>query len=139
MEWVSVISECNIRHGNGRGIGWGWRWLRVILVYIKHAASRGTSLPIFRKLKKVTLIFEKNTLILAIYGLNISFKISFSSIYEKKLQKFSLRQNLKVFLLRPVSLSLFQETSTALKNFRLRACTIDWKSILVVSVNSNFK
>ena len=52
----------------------------------------GRDLPYpFQKLEKSTLILGKNALIVAIYGLNFSFKMPFLRVSKNEIGEFSLR------------------------------------------------
>ena len=49
---------------------------------------------LFRKLEKISLIFRKNSLIVAIYELNFSFEIQLLRVFRRKNQRFYLTEPL---------------------------------------------
>ena len=77
----------------------------------------------FRKLGKIPQILGKNVLIAVISRLNFPFKMHFSRVSRRKIQRFLLTGSVFLLLQMIVYLTvpLFQENSTALKNSWLRA------------------
>ena len=68
--------------------------------------------------------FEKNSLIVSIYGLHLSFKCSFKSVEEKNSKFFTWGANLLCVLDEMfIEVTLFQEISPALENSWFRAWT----------------